>query len=104
MAERIQVSHVSEIPPGTSREVVVRGRVVAIFNVDGEFHALDGVCPHAGGPLGEGALNGNIVTCPWHGWQFDVTSGQHCLNPNLVHASFPTSIEGEYIILELPDA
>ncbi|MBT4865448.1 MAG: Rieske 2Fe-2S domain-containing protein, partial [Planctomycetaceae bacterium] len=72
------------------------------FNVDGEFHALDGVCPHAGGPLGEGGLSGNIVTCPWHGWQFDVTTGTHCLNANLVHASLPISVDGGEVYVELP--
>ncbi len=102
MAERVAVARIQEIPPGTSREIVVKGRVVALFNVDGEFHALDGVCPHAGGPLGEGQLNGHIVTCPWHGWQFDVATGQHCLNANLTHTTFPVSVEGEDIILEVP--
>ncbi|WP_166830254.1 Rieske (2Fe-2S) protein [Thalassoroseus pseudoceratinae] len=104
MAERVRIAGVSEIPPGTSREFAVSGRVVAVFNVDGVVHAMDGVCPHAGGPLGEGQLNGNIVTCPWHGWQFDVETGRHCLNPNLVHAIFAVSIEGEDIYLELPEA
>ena len=49
----------------------------ALFNVDGTFYALDGVCPHQGGPLGSGEVHNCIVTCPWHGWQFDVRTGQH---------------------------
>ena len=68
------------LPPGNSQEVVADGRVFAVYNVDGQVHILDGICPHAGGPLGKGTMRGNVVTCPWHGWQFDVTTGQHCLN------------------------
>ena len=59
--------------PAAPEGVCRRGRVIALFNVDGTFYALDGVCPHQGGPLGQGTLEGCIVTCPWHGWQFDVT-------------------------------
>ncbi len=55
---------VASVPPGNSAEVVADGRIFAVFNVDGTFHVLDGICPHAGGPLGKGMLRGNIVTCP----------------------------------------
>ena len=51
--------------------------MVAIANVDGTLHAIDGLCPHQGGPLGTGALCGTTLTCPWHGWQFDVATGRH---------------------------
>ena len=102
MAEKVRVASVSEIPPGTSRELTAGGRVVALYNVEGQFHALDGVCPHAGGPLGQGALQGKLVTCPWHGWQFDVTTGQHCLNTNLMHTSFAVTVEGNDVYVEVP--
>ena len=75
----IPIARLEECPPGTAIERVAGGRVVALFNVDGIFYALDGVCPHQGGPLGKGELTGPIVTCPWHGWQFDVRSGRHQL-------------------------
>jgi nitrite reductase/ring-hydroxylating ferredoxin subunit len=51
--------------------------MIAIANVDGVFHAIDGLCPHQGGPLGTGVLCGTTLTCPWHGWQFDVVTGRH---------------------------
>jgi nitrite reductase (NADH) small subunit len=102
VSQWIRVAAVDEIPPGHGKELVAGDRVVAIFNVDGRFFALDGVCPHAGGPLGEGRLQGCIVTCPWHGWQFDVTTGQHCLNANLRHASFAVRIEGDDLFVEIP--
>ncbi|MEZ6129960.1 MAG: Rieske 2Fe-2S domain-containing protein [Planctomycetaceae bacterium] len=83
------------LSPGESAEVVAAGRIFAVYNVDGQFHVLDGICPHAGGPLGKGSLSGGIVTCPWHGWQFDVRSGQHCLNQSLCQASWmPEIIDG----------
>jgi len=75
---------------------------VALFRVEDNFYALDGVCPHAGGPLGEGTLNGCVVTCPWHGWQFDVSTGQHSLNADIVHASFPVKIENDDVYVEIP--
>jgi nitrite reductase/ring-hydroxylating ferredoxin subunit len=88
-------------PPGSVRELVAGERIVAIFNVDGQFHALDGICPHQGGPLGKGTLHGCIVTCPWHGWQFDVTTGQHQASASLRHGTFPTKIEGDEIWVEI---
>jgi nitrite reductase/ring-hydroxylating ferredoxin subunit len=73
-----------------------------LYNVDGRFHALDGICPHAGGPLGQGELNATIVTCPWHGWPFDVTTGKHCLTENIVQTSYPVEIEAGEVFVELP--
>jgi nitrite reductase (NADH) small subunit len=103
MSQWVNVASVDEIPPGSGKELAALGRVIALFNVDGTFHALDGVCPHAGGPLGQGLLTGNVVTCPWHGWQFDVTSGRHCLNANLEHTAFRVKMEGDRVLVELPD-
>lgn len=102
MPEWIRIASVSEIPPGTGKEATAGGRVIAVFHVDGNFHALDGVCPHAGGPLGEGELAGNVVTCPWHGWQFDVTTGRHCLNPSLEHTKIAVKVDGNDVYVEIP--
>ena len=102
MSERFRVAAVDDIPAGSCKELTVKDRVVALFNVDGQFYALDGVCTHAGGPLGEGTLNGKIVTCPWHGWQYDVTTGQHCLNANIQHSTFTTLVEGNDVFIEIP--
>jgi nitrite reductase/ring-hydroxylating ferredoxin subunit len=96
-----RIASVSEFPPGTSREFVVGERIVALFNVDGTFHALDGVCPHQGGPLGKGALAGSIVTCPWHGWQFDVATGRHCLNANFYQPRFAVRVEDDDVLIDL---
>lgn len=102
MSTRQRIASVSDVPPGCGKEFVVDDRIVALFNVDGQFHALDGICPHAGGPLAQGFLRNNVVTCPWHGWQFDVSTGQHCLNARLKHTSFTVAVEGDEIYIELP--
>lgn len=77
MPDWIPVAAAADCPPGCSIERVAGGRMVAIANVDGTLHAIDGLCPHQGGPLGTGELCGTTLTCPWHGWQFDVTTGRH---------------------------
>ena len=89
------------VPPGHSAEVVAAGRIFAVYNVDGTFHVLDGICPHAGGPLGKGTLTGSVVTCPWHGWQFDVETGQHCLNATLCQQSWTPEIRDGMVCIRL---
>jgi nitrite reductase/ring-hydroxylating ferredoxin subunit len=102
MPSLVRVASLAEIPPGTAKEVLAGDRVVALFNVDGAIFAMDGICPHAGGPLGEGELQGTIVTCPWHGWQFDVTSGRHCLSAHIQQSTWVTRIAGDDVFVELP--
>lgn len=65
----------ADIEPGSCVKVKVDGREIAIFNVDGQFYATQYNCTHMGGPLCDGSLSGSVVTCPWHGSQFDVTTG-----------------------------
>jgi nitrite reductase/ring-hydroxylating ferredoxin subunit len=102
MSESVRVASVREIPPGTGKEIVIGDRLLAVYQVDGEFYAIDGICPHAGGPLAEGALQGTIVTCPWHGWQFDVTTGRHCLTSRIQQTRYPCRVvEGE-VYVDLP--
>ena len=101
MAEFVRVAAVSEIPEGTGMAVNPNGVRVALFNVKGRFHAIDGICPHQGGPLGEGFLRGTVVTCPLHFWQFDVVRGHA---PDLPEASitrFAVKVEGGEIFVEV---
>ena len=97
MTEPVKVALLGEIPPGESLEVVAEEKIIALFNVEGEIFALDGNCPHAGGPLGNGELNGTVITCPWHGWQFDVTTGQHQTSQMICQKRFKVEIRGEEI-------
>ncbi len=101
MSNWIRIARVEDCPPGSSRELVVEDRIVALYNVAGRFHALDGVCPHQGGPLGKGSLQGCIVTCPWHGWQFDVTTGQHQTNASVIHPGFPVKVEAGDVYVDI---
>ena len=93
----------SDLAPGAAIELVVEDRIVALFSVEGTVYALDGICPHQGGPLGLGQLEGCIVTCPWHGWQFDVRSGQHQFSPGLVQPSLPVRVEDGTILVDFED-
>jgi nitrite reductase/ring-hydroxylating ferredoxin subunit len=99
MEHWIRVAAAKDCPPGTAIETVAGERIVALFNVAGEFFALDGVCPHQGGPLGKGCLKGHVVTCPWHGWQFDVRTGQHQISATIRQPSLPVRVEhGEVFV------
>jgi cell fate regulator YaaT (PSP1 superfamily)/nitrite reductase/ring-hydroxylating ferredoxin subunit len=75
-AEFRQVGRIDDLPEGRGRQVDVEGGSIALFNVGGTIHATESRCPHSGGPLGEGEIEGSIVTCPLHQWRFDVASGQ----------------------------
>lgn len=101
MSQWERVATVDDLPLGTGKELIVDGKVIALFHVDGTFHALDGVCPHAGGPLADGKLTGCMVTCPWHGWQFDVATGQHGFNEHLKHTSFPVKVDGDAVFIDI---
>lgn len=92
----------AEVPEGEGRTVEVDGTVVAVFNVDGRYYALDGVCPHAGGPLGDGFLTGTVVTCPWHGWQFDVTTGACTFSPDIAQSRCEVRENGDYLEIDAP--
>lgn len=99
----IVLAQVSDCPPGSALERVAAGRMIAIFNVDGTFYGLDGVCPHQGGPLGKGCLQGATVTCPWHGWQFDVRTGQNSITRSICQPTIPLRVEGEAIVARRAD-
>ncbi len=101
MANFVKVAQTSEIPAGQGKCVEVEGRRLAIFNVDGSYYAIDDVCQHQGGPLGEGELNGKIVTCPWHGWEYDVTNGINTFDTDLKQEQFQVKVDGNDILVAL---
>jgi nitrite reductase (NADH) small subunit/3-phenylpropionate/trans-cinnamate dioxygenase ferredoxin subunit len=101
MSEFVRVAAKREIPPGQGRMFEVEGRQVAVFNVAGKFHAIHNVCEHQGGPLAEGELEGCVVTCPWHGWTYDVTSGQSPDDPDTRVACFPVRVDGDDVLISI---
>ena len=90
----------SEVAAGTIKEFQVGATSVAVANVGGKFCAINSICAHECGPLGEGELEGQIVTCPWHGWQFDVTTGKVVTSPNLGVDTYPVEVRGDDIFVD----
>jgi nitrite reductase (NADH) small subunit len=101
MMRWVKAARLEEVPPGTGRAVEIEGRPIALFNVEGTIHALDGLCPHQGGPLGEGTLSGNVVMCPWHFWEFDVVKGHAPDLPDAVIRKYPVTLRDGDILLEI---
>ncbi len=99
MPEFVRVARASEVPPGSAKVIVVLGHPVALFNVDGSFYAVSNVCLHRGGPIGEGLLDGSVVTCPLHGWEYDVRTGKNLANPTARLRAFPVRLEGEDVLV-----
>ena len=102
MAERrVRVAVAEDVPVGQGRVVEAEGKVLALFNVDGAFYAIDNACIHRGGPLGEGDLEGRIVLCPWHAWRWDVTTGANANNPAVKMACYQVIVEDGDVFVEL---
>ena len=99
MADFIEVARLDQIQPGTGSRFTVDDKDVAIFNVDGTICAIADTCPHAGGALGMGKLDGKIVTCPVHGMKFDVTTGCFAGTSDFGVASFPAKVvDGKILV------
>jgi nitrite reductase/ring-hydroxylating ferredoxin subunit len=102
MSKLVKVAETKEVAPGTGKVVEAEGRSLALFNVAGTFHAIDNSCTHEGGPLGEGAVAGEVVTCPWHGAQFNVKTGEVLAPPARTGVrSFPVQVQGDDVLVEL---
>jgi nitrite reductase (NADH) small subunit len=97
----LRAAKMEEVPAGTIREYAIEGKVVALANVGGKLFAINNVCLHRGGPLGEGELEGQKVTCPWHGWQYDVTTGKLVTNPAVGVETFPVEVRGDDIFVDI---
>lgn len=101
MAGFEKVAEISDLKPGECKVVQAGGHEVGLFNVGGRYYAIDNTCKHRGGPLGEGVLEGNIVTCPWHGWKYDVTTGKATTAPAEV-AVYEVKLEGTAVMIKVP--
>jgi nitrite reductase/ring-hydroxylating ferredoxin subunit len=101
MSEFAPAIAVADLSPGRGAEVLVGGQPVALFNVGGTFHALAGRCPHRGGPLGEGFLDGSRVSCPWHDYTFDVTTGENVASADLKVERYAVKLEDGTVFVKL---
>lgn len=94
MAGYVRVASVSELPTDTGRVVEVGGQEIALFKVGEEVYAIENECPHREGPLGEGELEEDIVTCPFHAWQVNVRTGEVVYSPGICARTFSCKVEG----------
>ncbi|HLD74667.1 MAG TPA: non-heme iron oxygenase ferredoxin subunit [Bdellovibrionota bacterium] len=100
MGEFTTVAKVSDLESGQSKTVEVNGQAIALFKIGDEFYATQNDCLHRQGPLGEGYLEGGVVTCPWHGWQFDVKTGKAQMGPGSLK-TYSVKVEGEDVKVAL---
>lgn len=101
MSNVVKVAEVADLKPGEGKTVVAGERELALFNIDGKFYCVDNICPHRGGPIGEGLLEGTIVACPWHGWRFDVRTGVSPVIPTAKLDTFEVLVEGNEVKVKL---
>src|SRR3989338_5380814 len=101
MPNFIRVASASDLKPGENKVVEVNGEQVALFNVDGEFFAIGNTCLHKGGPLGEGYLEGDVVTCPWHGWRYNVKTGANAMMPTAKVPCYQVKVESNEVFVAL---
>lgn len=99
-----KLATIGELPNDSVIEVEHRGNLYAICNSGGEIRALSGVCPHQGGPLGQGTLIRGLLVCPWHMWEFDSGSGACLVDETMGIPTFPAKVENGGILVDTPDA
>ena len=93
MARFVTVAREADFPRNGRRTLVAAGRALAVFRVAGVYYAVEDVCPHSGGPLAGGPIRGGLLTCPWHGWSFDLATGVCTLIAAAKLKTFPVSVE-----------
>ena len=96
----VRIAAAAEIPPGAGRAFALGRYEIAVFNVGGAYYALENTCPHPGGPIADGWLEGAEVTCPWHGWCFDVRSGKMTLGDFARITRFAMERRGEDLYVD----
>jgi len=97
----VKVGAISKLPPGSVTEVFVDGQPLALCNMNGTICALEGICPHAGGPLGQGALHGQMLVCPFHAWEFDCRNGENDFDPSIRVPVHAVKVEGDDILVNV---
>lgn len=98
----VKIAPLDHLPPGTATHVEMGGNAIAVCNVAGELYAMDGTCPHARGPLGDGALHDHMLVCPWHAWDFDCRTGESQVDSEIRLATYTVKVEEGDIWVDLP--
>ena len=100
MSDGVVVAQVADIPVGKSIGVSCHGEDVAVFNLDGEYYACSNRCPHAGAPLKDSMIAGTVISCPWHGWRFDLAPKPDAPKDGVLR--YPVSIDGDDVVVGPP--
>lgn len=100
MSDAIAVAKLDDLPPGKSIGVSCHGEEVAVFNVAGTIYACSNRCPHAGGPLRDSLISGTVISCPWHGWRFDLAAGPDAPKDGVIR--YPVTVDGGDILVGPP--
>jgi len=98
----VKIGALKHLPTGSAMHFEIGDGAVAVCNVGGTLHAIDGICPHSGGPLGHGALDGHLLACPFHAWEFDCRTGLSDVDEYLKLATYAVKIENGDIFVDLP--
>ena len=101
MARFVKVGRVGDLAEGEVKVVQVNGQRIALFHVGGRYYALEASCPHEGGPLADGVVEGVRVICPWHGYDFHLRTGECGIDPDLRALTYPVKIQGEDLLIEM---
>ncbi len=100
MQNGVSVAKIDDIPLGKSIGVRCHGEDIAVFNIDGVFYACSNRCPHAGAPLQNSMIAGTVISCPWHGWRFDLAAEADAPRDGVIR--YPVVVEEEDIIIAAP--
>ncbi len=96
---RTEVARIGELEEGKAKLVQVLGMEIGIFRLGGEYRAYRNVCPHAAAPICTGRVTSAILRCPWHGWEFDLRTGAHLVNPACKLQAYPLEVEGDRVFV-----
>ena len=103
MADFVVVGNVGDFVSGQGKMVVVNGRHVALFRLGDDFHAIDNLCLHKAGPLCEGQIDNDVVTCPWHGWSYEIKTGTLVQDPRVAVSCHEIRIDADQVLVRLSD-
>ena len=101
VSQKAKIATVDDVPPGSCKTFQIGDTTIVIYNVDGNFYATTNTCAHQGGPLGDGLFEASVVTCPWHAWQFDVSTGEAVFDPGVKIDCYPVHVDGDDILVEI---
>jgi nitrite reductase (NADH) small subunit len=96
-----KIGTTDDVLPGPAKIFEIDGSSIAVWNVEGRYYAYRNVCPHRGGPVGEGEVEGRVVTCPWHGWSYDITTGISLVQSTTRLVPCELKVEGNDLLILL---